>query len=65
MQLALSFSTLLASVLFILSATDNGVQAAPAKRARTVTLPLTRLHQNRGDIHPQVVRNVVYLVFYK
>ncbi|EJF64597.1 acid protease [Dichomitus squalens LYAD-421 SS1] len=55
MQLALSFSALLASVLFVLSATDSGVQAAPAKRARTVTLPLTRLHQNRGDVHPQVL----------
>ncbi|PIL35762.1 transporter [Ganoderma sinense ZZ0214-1] len=55
MQLALSFSTLLASVLVILSATDSGVQAAPAKRARTITLPLTRLHQNRGDVHPQVL----------
>ncbi|KAI1797305.1 acid protease [Ganoderma leucocontextum] len=55
MQLALSFSTLLASVLVVLSATDSGVQAAPAKRARTITLPLTRLHQNRGDVHPQVL----------
>ncbi|KAI0635714.1 acid protease [Trametes polyzona] len=55
MQLALSFTTLLASVLFILSATGNGVEAAPAKRSRSVTLPLTRLHQNRADVHPQIL----------
>ncbi|OSD06372.1 acid protease [Trametes coccinea BRFM310] len=55
MQLALSFTTLLASVLFVLSATSN-VEAAPAKRgSRAVTLPLTRIHQNRGDVHPQVL----------
>ncbi|CDO70870.1 hypothetical protein BN946_scf184804.g2 [Trametes cinnabarina] len=55
MQLALSFTTLLASVLFVLSATGN-VEAAPAKRgSRAVTLPLTRIHQNRGDVHPQVL----------
>lgn len=55
MQLALSFTTLLASVLVLLSATGNGVEAAPAKRSRSVTLPLTRLHQNRADVHPQIV----------
>ncbi|KAI0661538.1 acid protease [Cubamyces menziesii] len=56
MQLALSFSTLLASVLFVLSATGNGVEAAPAKRApRSVTLPLTRIHHTRTDIHPQIL----------
>ncbi|KAI0768109.1 aspartic peptidase domain-containing protein [Trametes elegans] len=55
MQLALSFTTLLASILFVLSAADFGADAAPAKRApRAVTLPLQRLHQNRGDVHPQV-----------
>ncbi|KAI9060981.1 acid protease [Trametes sanguinea] len=54
MQLALSFTTLLASVLFVLSATSN-VEAVPAKRSRAVTLPLTRIHQNRGDVHPQVL----------
>lgn len=42
MQLALSFTTLLASVLYILSATSGSVEAAPAKRSRSVTLPLTR-----------------------
>ncbi|KAI0833254.1 acid protease [Trametes gibbosa] len=55
MQLALSFTTLLASVLVILSATGNSVDAAPAKRSRSVTLPLTRLHQNRADVHPQIL----------
>ncbi|KAH9856515.1 acid protease [Lenzites betulinus] len=55
MQLALSFTTLLASVLVLLSATGNGVEAAPAKRSRSVTLPLTRLHQNRADVHPQIL----------
>ena len=54
MQLALSFSTLLASILVLLSAAD--VQAAPAaKRTKAVTLPLTRIHQTRTDVHPQVV----------
>ena len=54
MQLALSFTTLLASILVLLSATD--VQAAPAfKRNNKITIPLTRIHQNRGDVHPQVV----------
>lgn len=53
MQLGLSFSLLLASLLFSLS---SGVQAAPAKRgAGMVTLPLKRIHQVRDDIHPQVV----------
>ncbi|KAI0671548.1 acid protease [Trametes maxima] len=55
MQLALSFTTLLASVLYVLSVTSSGVEAAPAKRSRSITLPLTRLHQNRGDVHPQVL----------
>ncbi|KAI0370349.1 acid protease [Pilatotrama ljubarskyi] len=55
MQLALSFTTLLASVLFVLSATGNGAEAAPAKRGRSVTLPLTRLHQPRADVHPQIL----------
>lgn len=56
MQLALSFSTLLASILVLLSATDNVVQAVPlAKRGKSITLPLTRIHQNRGDVHPQIV----------
>ncbi|KAH9945288.1 acid protease [Epithele typhae] len=53
MQLALSFSTLLASVLLLLSAAD--VQAVPVKRSKTITLPLTRIHQNRGDVHPSVL----------
>ncbi|KAI0711920.1 acid protease [Cerioporus squamosus] len=56
MQLALSFSTLLASVLLLLSATDNAVHAVPlAKRGKSITLPLTRIHQNRGDVHPQIL----------
>ena len=56
MQLALSFSTLLASILVLLSAADNGVQAVPlAKRGKSITLPLKRIHQNRGDVHPQIV----------
>ncbi|RDX57523.1 acid protease [Lentinus brumalis] len=56
MQLALSFSTLLASILVLLSATDNVVQAVPlAKRGKSITLPLTRIHQNRGDVHPQIL----------
>ena len=58
MQLALSFTTLLASILVLLSATD--VQAAPhLKRTKSITLPLTRIHQNRGDVHPQVVSRFV------
>ena len=53
MQLGLSFSLLLASLLITLS---SGVQAAPAKRGGMVTLPLKRIHQARDDIHPQIVR---------
>ena len=59
MQLALSFSTLLASILVLLATTDNGVQAAPATRGKTITLPLKRIHQNRADIHPMIVRRVL------
>ena len=57
MQLALSFSTLLASILVLLTVTDNGVHAAPTSKraAKTITLPLKRIHQNRGDVHPQIV----------
>lgn len=55
MQLALSFTTLLASVLYILSATSGSVEAAPARRSRSVTLPLTRIHQTRADVHPQIL----------
>lgn len=58
MQLAISFSTLLASILVLLAATDNGVQAAPAaKRGKAITLPLKRVYQNREDVHPTIVRN--------
>ena len=53
MQLGLSLSLLLASLLFSLS---SGVQAAPTKRGGMVTLPLKRIHGARDDIHPQVVR---------
>ena len=57
MQLAISFSTLLASILVLFAATDSGVQAAPAaKRGKTITLPLKRIHQNREDVHPTIVR---------
>ena len=60
MQLALSFSTLLASILVLLATTDNGVQAAPAAtRGKTITLPLKRIHQNRADVHPMIVRRVI------
>ncbi|KAI0360084.1 acid protease [Trametes cingulata] len=56
MQLAVSFTTLLASVLFVLSVASNGAEAAPAKRgSRSVTLPLTRLHKPRADVHPQIL----------
>ncbi|KAI0710090.1 acid protease [Earliella scabrosa] len=55
MQLALSFSTLLASILVLLATTDSGVQAAPATRGKTITLPLKRIHQNRADIHPMIL----------
>ncbi|OBZ72300.1 putative aspartic-type endopeptidase CTSD [Grifola frondosa] len=56
MQLALSFTTLLASLLVVLSVTGDGVQAAPARRSGSmVTLPLKRIHQARSDIHPQVL----------
>jgi len=54
MQLSLSFSLLLASLLLAIS--SSNVEALPAKRnAGMVTLPLKRLHQPRSDIHPQVL----------
>lgn len=55
MQLALSFSTLLACLLITLASVDNA-QAVPAKRSgNIVTLPLKRVNGARSDIHPQVV----------
>jgi len=54
MQLGLSFSLLLASLLVALSSSE--VNAAPLKRnAGMVTLPLKRIHQARDDIHPQIL----------
>jgi len=58
MQLGLSFSVLLASLFIAMS--PSNVEALPAKRnAGMVTLPLKRLHQPRGDIHPQVVSGML------
>jgi len=55
MQLALSFVTLLGSLILSLSNADTA-QALPARRdAGMVTLPLKRIHQVRDDIHPQVL----------
>ncbi|KAH8100901.1 acid protease [Cristinia sonorae] len=51
MQLAYSFVFLLASVLVSLS---PSAQAAPAKRAELITLPLKRVHQSVPNIHPAV-----------
>ncbi|EPQ52745.1 acid protease [Gloeophyllum trabeum ATCC 11539] len=54
MQLGLSFSLLLASLLVALSSSQ--VDAHPVKRnAGLVTLPLKRVHQARGDVHPQML----------
>ena len=58
MQLPISFSVLLASVLVSLTLFGDAALAAPAKRnAKTITLPLKRAHQKRTDVHPQVVRH--------
>ncbi|EPT01339.1 hypothetical protein FOMPIDRAFT_1023268 [Fomitopsis schrenkii] len=55
MQLPVSFSVLLASVLVSLTLFGDVAIAAPAKRdAKTITLPLKRTHQKRTDVHPQV-----------
>jgi hypothetical protein len=55
MQLGLSFSTLLASVLIAFSATES-VEARPFSRmnAGMLTMPLKRIPQN-PNIHPQVL----------
>ncbi|KLO12797.1 acid protease [Schizopora paradoxa] len=55
MQLVLSFSTLLASLLVAITLVQ--VDAAPVNnpRAGHITLPLKRVHQARDDIHPQVL----------
>ncbi len=55
MKPALSLSTLFASILILLAATE----AAPAKRTRTITLPLKRIQQNRTDVHPAIVSSRV------
>ncbi len=56
MNLSLSFCTLLAGLLLILSVHD--VDALPISKAKRssgmITLPLKRLEQ-RSDIHPQLV----------
>lgn len=55
MQLVLSFSTLLASLLVAITLVQ--VDAAPFNpTAGLKTLPLKRVHQARDDIHPQIVR---------
>ncbi|PCH42313.1 acid protease [Wolfiporia cocos MD-104 SS10] len=56
MQLVLSFSVLLASILVTLSAVGDSAQAAPARRNNgMITLPLKRIHQTRDSgLHPQV-----------
>jgi len=54
MQLHISFSALLTTVLVVLSCQD--ADARPMKRGvGMITLPLKRVYQARGDIHPQVV----------
>jgi len=54
MQLHISFSALLTTVLVVLSCQD--ADARPMKRGvGMITLPLKRVHQARGDIHPQVL----------
>jgi len=57
MQLALSFTVLLVSLLVSLSVCGDSVQALPAKRnAKLITLPLKRVHQTRDSgLHPQVL----------
>ncbi|KAL4252337.1 peptidase A1 family protein [Abortiporus biennis] len=51
MQLGISFTFLLTALLFL-----SGTQAAPVARRSpgTVTLPLKRVNQARGDLHPLV-----------
>ncbi|KAI0077892.1 aspartic peptidase A1 [Panus rudis PR-1116 ss-1] len=50
MQFSCSFSLLLATLLVFLSLTE----AVPVKRTRSVTLPITRVHRARDDVHPHV-----------
>jgi len=53
MQFGISFSLLLATLFFL----STGIEAVPVQRrtpSGLVTLPLKRVHQERGDIHPLV-----------
>ncbi|KAL5525982.1 hypothetical protein ACEPAG_7320 [Sanghuangporus baumii] len=55
MQLIVSFSTLLASLLLAISLA-NDVEARPYRRdVGMVNLPLKRIEQARSDVHPQVL----------
>lgn len=55
MQLALSFSALLACLLVTLSSVDNAQALLTKRGGNTVTLPLKRIHGARDDVHPQVL----------
>ena len=61
MILHLSFSMLLASVVLVLLATTDDVQAAPVKRGGIVTIPLRSLHNKVRDseVHPHIVRVIL------
>ena len=63
MQLVLSFSTLLASLLLALSLTENAVARPYRRDAGIITLPLKRIPQ-RDDVHPQVVSSKFNLLFH-
>ncbi len=61
MQLHLSFSVLLASVLAVLSGFDM-VEARPLRRdLGMITVPLKRLNSARDGLHPQLVSSLCSL----
>lgn len=57
MLLSLNFTGLLASLLLIASSTE----AAPIpSNSGIITLPLRSIHQNRNNLHPYVVRFLMF-----
>jgi hypothetical protein len=59
MQLGLSFTALLASILAI-----SSVDAAPLRRGKSISLPLARAHTLRANVPVDVVRTPDLLIFF-
>lgn len=61
MQLVFHFSTLLASLIIAISLASDATALPYRRDAGMVTLPLKRLESNKRDLHPQVVRTLVFM----